>query len=452
MPTTITKTVGCLTGGASSGRDYTSVGAAITALKAGTTDLVAADQAWVIELYNDGLIEGGASLTGITVDATRNVTIRAAAGHSFKDNAGKLTNALRYNPSNGVAWQHNAILLNLSADYTVIEGLQMKAVGGSGNACISQNASGPNTIIRDCIFETNDSATGTGCTRTQGATHINCLGVNTAGGTGFTSNGNSSKFRNCTAIQMGSASAFGFRGNYDSPLYVNCAAFGFGTCFRSGTSGSSNYNASSDATAPGANNFRNLTFASQFQDVAGTSTMDFRTKSGNGLQVGTRDQAYTLDLDVLGQSRSTSTPTIGAHEYVITDTTAPVLTSPTGSQTGSTSGTGGATTDEANGTFYAVASTSSTAPSAAQIKAGQMHTGAAAAAAASVAVSSTGAKSVNFTGLSPSTGYYVHSMHEDAAANQSNVVSSSQFTTTAGSASSLAPPRGGVRFSNIINF
>lgn len=120
------------------------------------------------------------------------------------------------------------------------------------------------------------------------------------------------------------------------------------------------------------------------------------------------------------------------------DTTAPVLTSATGSQTGSTTGTGGATTDEANGTFYSVASTSSTAPSAAQVKAGQMHTGSAAAAAANTAVSSTGAKSVNFTGLSPSTTYYAHSMHEDAAANQSNVVTSSSFTTTAGGGGSTA--------------
>lgn len=113
------------------------------------------------------------------------------------------------------------------------------------------------------------------------------------------------------------------------------------------------------------------------------------------------------------------------------DTTPPTLSSPTGAQTGSTTGTGGATTNEANGTMYVVASTSATAPSAAQVKAGQMHTGAAAAASGSVAVSSTGAKSVNFTGLTPSTTYYAHAMHEDASGNQSSVVSSASFTTPA---------------------
>lgn len=126
------------------------------------------------------------------------------------------------------------------------------------------------------------------------------------------------------------------------------------------------------------------------------------------------------------------------------DVTAPVLTSPTGAQNGSTAGTGGATTDEANGTMYVVASTSATPPTAAQIKAGQMHTGASAAAAANVAVSSTGAKSLNLTGLTPSTTYYSHSMHEDAAANQSNVVTSSSWATTA--AAAAAPPRRGFNF------
>lgn len=116
------------------------------------------------------------------------------------------------------------------------------------------------------------------------------------------------------------------------------------------------------------------------------------------------------------------------------DVTPPTLSSPTGTQTGSTTGTGGATTNEANGTMYVVASTSATAPSAAQVKAGLMHTGAAAAASANAVVSSTGAKSVNFTGLTPSTTYYAHTMHEDASANQSSVVSSASFTTAAASA------------------
>lgn len=113
------------------------------------------------------------------------------------------------------------------------------------------------------------------------------------------------------------------------------------------------------------------------------------------------------------------------------DSTPPVLTSPVGTQTGSTTATVGATTDEGNGTLYAVVTTSATAPSAAQIEAGEDHTGAAAAWDGSVAVASPGAKTLNATGLAASTSYYAHLLHVDAAANDSNIVSSAQFTTAA---------------------
>lgn len=108
------------------------------------------------------------------------------------------------------------------------------------------------------------------------------------------------------------------------------------------------------------------------------------------------------------------------------DTTAPVLTSPVGTTTGSTTATVGATTDEGNGTLYAFVSTSATPPSDSDLIAG---TGAVW--AGSVAVSSTGAKTLNATGLTASTGYYAHLLHRDAASNDSNTVTSAQFTTDA---------------------
>ena len=114
-----------------------------------------------------------------------------------------------------------------------------------------------------------------------------------------------------------------------------------------------------------------------------------------------------------------------------TDTTPPVLTSPTGTATSATTATIGATTDEGNGTLYAVVTTSATQPSVAQIKAGQTHTGAAAPWGGSVVVTSTGAKTLNATGLTASTGYYAHLVHTDAANNNSNRVSSALFTTSA---------------------
>lgn len=90
---------------------------------------------------------------------------------------------------------------------------------------------------------------------------------------------------------------------------------------------------------------------------------------------------------------------------------------------------GRVTTDGTNGTLYWVGTTSGTAPSAAQVKAGQDNGGSAATASGNVAVSGTGQKTVRITGLTANVTYTVHFMHEDAGTVQSTVVSSSAITT-----------------------
>jgi uncharacterized repeat protein (TIGR02059 family) len=110
------------------------------------------------------------------------------------------------------------------------------------------------------------------------------------------------------------------------------------------------------------------------------------------------------------------------------DVTAPVLSSPT-AVGGTTSGTGTLTvsTDEGNGFLYWVVTTSSTSPSAAQVKAGQDDLGATASDSGSSAVSGTGVQTLTdaATGLAGDFPYYAHFMHEDTATNQSTVVSTS---------------------------
>jgi hypothetical protein len=115
------------------------------------------------------------------------------------------------------------------------------------------------------------------------------------------------------------------------------------------------------------------------------------------------------------------------------DVTAPVLSSPTDTSAGATTATLAVTTDEGNGTLYWVVTTSSTPPSAAQVKAGQDHASAAAPDSGSQAVSGTGVQNASANGLTPSTAYFAHFMHEDAATNQSSVASGDGFTTSASS-------------------
>lgn len=120
--------------------------------------------------------------------------------------------------------------------------------------------------------------------------------------------------------------------------------------------------------------------------------------------------------------------------FTTADVTAPTLSSPTDAANGSTAATGSVSTNEGNGTLYWVVSTSGTAPSAAQVKAGNDHTGSAAADSGSQAVSGTGVQTLSPapSGLTASTAYTIHFMHEDASANQSSVSSGDGFTTAAG--------------------
>lgn len=135
------------------------------------------------------------------------------------------------------------------------------------------------------------------------------------------------------------------------------------------------------------------------------------------------------------------------------DVTAPTLSSPTASETSDTTADLGVDTDEGNGTLYWVVTQSGTAPSTAQVKAGQDHTGSAADDSGSQVVSGTGTQAVSggATGLVAETTYYAHFMHEDAATNQSTVATSSSFTTeatpadlTAGTASFVSSGPGGI--------
>lgn len=110
------------------------------------------------------------------------------------------------------------------------------------------------------------------------------------------------------------------------------------------------------------------------------------------------------------------------------DTTGPVLSSPTDAATGVASGTGTVSTNDGSGILYWVASTSATPPSAAQVKAGQNHLGAAAI-NGSQAVSTAGVQNISIESLTGLTQYYTHYMQDDAYANPSAVVSADGFIT-----------------------
>jgi hypothetical protein len=160
------------------------------------------------------------------------------------------------------------------------------------------------------------------------------------------------------------------------------------------------------------------------------SSTGLKTVTFTGLTAATLYYAHYVQVDTAGNisSRVSSTPGFTTSSA---DVTAPNLSAGSGTQTGSGTATLSVTTDENNGTLYAVVSATNTAPSVGQIQLGQNSSGAAAPYASNQAITSTGAKSFGATGLSPSTTYYPFFQQKDASNNNSTVVGGGSFTTAA---------------------
>lgn len=141
---------------------------------------------------------------------------------------------------------------------------------------------------------------------------------------------------------------------------------------------------------------------------------DTLTYAADGTVTGA-DGTYTLH-HIIG-----ATGAVESVSYTIgtVDATAPTLTALTATGTDPDTIDVSVTTDEGNGTLYAYASPNAT-ESAATVKTN---------AQGGQVVTATGVQTIALTLAVGS--YYVHAMHEDAAANQSTVVSSTQITLAA---------------------
>jgi len=309
MPTVINKLV------AYTGGDYTSLNAALSALPA---SLVSSDEQWNITIGESaaGVYEWTISVDNIfggkTTDATRYVSLSAQTGKSFKDNAGKLTNALRYNGANGIALNIGSGNYVVLPNYTRISGLQIK--GGF------QIDFGGNHKLNDCIVSRQGSSS---AAQNQDSIWTNSVWITDTNSPFLdTGNGNRTReFHNCHfwAYAPGASSYWAIN-DYGNFLLKNCTLFGFVGVVSAGAPGSftgSANNATNLSSVPAgfSGTLLNLTASSQFENVTAGSE-DFRVKTGSSLiNAGVRDQTYTNDLDIVGSARSITTPTIGAWEF-----------------------------------------------------------------------------------------------------------------------------------------
>ena len=112
----------------------------------------------------------------------------------------------------------------------------------------------------------------------------------------------------------------------------------------------------------------------------------------------------------------------------IVNIASPQLTNQSGAAISNTQANIRVTTDTPNGTLYMVVGTSAQKPTAAQVKAGQVATGAAATFAGSLPISSVGEKVMTATGLTPATSYFAYFMHEGLPSEQSDVAMAQGWT------------------------
>lgn len=322
MPTAIVKSIG------TASRNYPTPALFAAAIPVNIT-AAGTDETWTGECYNDSEFTSAVSFSGTTTDATHWIKLTTAAGHSFKDNINKLTNALKYNQANGVGIKITAgytIAIDLAENYVTIDGIQIYRADAAGVGQCVRAASGSNQVVQNCLLhQADNNAYAYDDAAVGSAKLINTLIISTSTTKEAARGSGASSFYNCTIVRPSDV-VVAYAGIVSSTntIIKNCAVFGFNAVISGSANAASGYNATDNASAPGSNNQVSKTYANQFTGIT-TTALDFRVKSGSDVaNNGTRDAANTNDLDIVGQSRSTTTPTIGAWEFISAGITATI--------------------------------------------------------------------------------------------------------------------------------
>ena len=281
---------------------------------------------WQGQVQNQAFTSATTLLTisGSTADATRYKELTTAAGASFRDNANKATNALRFNSANGASLSCSGYAsansaINVSEAYVRISNLMLQSTGANSTALCSANSGtliinniiaeglgsggviclfGSGQLIRNSVINSRRSSTSGSIANIQaGATAVNCTFVSSVATL---------------------ASALAATGGYAAPVLKNCAFFGVAAVQSTGTVGSFT-TCYTDAASPpsGCTTVtNNTTTGSGFVSIT-DSTRDYRLGSGSALiNVGTTDSGNAA-TDIIGTARpSGASYDVGAWEYV----------------------------------------------------------------------------------------------------------------------------------------
>ncbi len=241
-----------------------------------------------------------------------------------------------------IVYNGGASTVNVSTAYSRVEYLRVSGYSGyTSTTARGISVTHSNCFINACIIHDIASTSSFGgllafwCSpdaSPNGVIFSNCLAYNLSSSTGdrrviaFGDHNRNTQFINCTAYNISvsdvTSSAFGFKNNGTTATFKNClsvkvyaANADSGICF-SGGAAASNYNLSSDATAPGANSLINKLAYNQFVDTTSASVDLHLRGSADAKNAGdSTGLLQYFDTDIDGVVR-TGVWDIGADEYI----------------------------------------------------------------------------------------------------------------------------------------
>lgn len=291
---------------------------------AAPADLVAADQIWRGECYNDGVFSssstGVVGIGGSTSDATRYKELTAAAGNAFSDSATAQTNALRVNSAVGVTFRTTGVgaTIGLSENYARISRLQVAMEGSHGRPAVDNYGGGPTgCIISGCILESTKSSAYSSYGRNM---IVNSLIITRVAASSIAEMWSSTAAYNCTFVvpsDLTKASA-AIYGSYGTITCKNCAFFGCSSV-KSGAGAASFASCITEVASPPAG-CTTLTYdtsaGSGFLGIA-DSTRDFRIGATSALINAGVTDSVNAGFDIVGTARPQGAAyDVGCWEYV----------------------------------------------------------------------------------------------------------------------------------------
>lgn len=279
-----------------------------------------ANGGWIGAAYNDSQFVESPSIGGTS--ATNYEFLSPAAGQSALDNP---ANPLTYDVSKGVGLSGSGAsgtLLTIGS-YCTVERMQLSQPSAYGNAV---DLTGTNAIINRCI-SVSAGASGHGNIEPRNISGpcaiTNVVAISTGVWIALRTSypgSNQVTIAGCTfATPSNQSGNVGIYCDGGSIIIYDTCVFGHGSFFSAAGGSASGSNNSTDQSSIGfssASSLTSQTYTSQFNGTTTTGGLDYRVKSGAGLiNAGTTGSGIPT-IDIFGTTRSLTTPTIGAYEFV----------------------------------------------------------------------------------------------------------------------------------------